>query len=158
MVLPIMRRLKLPLGAEQKYVEKLVALHMRPIHLADEGITDSAIRRVMFEAGEDTDDLMMLCEADITSKIPEKVRRFLDNFKIVRQKMQEIQAKDDYRNWTPPIDGNEIMERYHLTPSREVGQLREAQKDAILDGLCDNTREAALAFLDAKAREMGLLA
>lgn len=158
MVLPIMRRLKLPLGAEQKYVEKMVALHMRPIHLADEGITDSAIRRVMFEAGEDTDDLMMLCEADITSKIPEKVRRFLDNFKIVRQKMQEIQAKDDYRNWTPPVDGNEIMQRYGLTPSREVGILREAQKDAILDGLCENTREAALAFLDAKAAELGILA
>lgn len=156
MVLPIMRRLKLPLGAEQKYVEKMVGMHMRPIHLADEGITDSAIRRVMFEAGEDTDDLMMLCEADITSKIPEKVRRFLDNFKVVRQKMQEIQAKDDYRNWTPPIDGNEIMERYHLAPSREVGILREAQKDAILDGLCENTREAALAFLDAKAQEMGI--
>lgn len=157
MVLPIMRRLKLPLGAEQKYVEKMVALHMRPIHLADEGITDSAIRRVMFEAGEDTDDLMMLCEADITSKIPEKVRRFLENFKIVRQKMQEIQAKDDYRNWTPPVDGNEIMQRYGLTPSREVGILREAQKDAILDGLCENTRDAALAFLDAKAAELGLL-
>ena len=157
MVQPIMRRLKLPMGAEMKYVQKLVSLHMRPIHLADEGITDSAIRRVMFEAGEDTDDLMLLCEADITSKIPEKVRRFLENFKIVRQKMQEIQEKDDYRNWTPPIDGNEIMERYHLTPSKEVGILRETQKNAILDGECENTREAALALLDAKAREMGLL-
>ena len=157
MVLPIMRRLKLPLGAEQKYVEKLVGMHMRPIHLADEGITDSAIRRVMFEAGTDTEDLMMLCEADITSKIPEKVRRFLDNFKIVRQKMQEIQAKDDYRNWSPPIDGNEIMERYHLTPSRNVGLLREAEKDAILDGICENTREAALAFLDEKARELQII-
>lgn len=157
MVLPIFRRLKLPLGAEFKYVEKLVGMHMRPIHLADEGITDSAIRRVMFEAGEDTDDLMSLCEADITSKIPEKVRRFLDNFKIVRQKMVEIQAKDDYRNWTPPIDGNEIMERYHLSPSREVGLLREAQKDAILDGLCENNREAALLYLDAKAKELGIL-
>ena len=156
MVLPIMRRLKLPLGQEMKYVQKLVALHMRPIHLADEGITDSAIRRVMFEAGEDTDDLMLLCEADITSKIPEKVRRFLDNFKVVRQKMQEIQEKDDYRNWTPPIDGNEIMARYHLSPSRQVGELREAQKDAILDGKCENTREAALSFLDTMAREMGL--
>lgn len=156
MVTPIMRRLKLPLGAEKNYVEKLVGMHMRPIHLADEGITDSAIRRVMFEAGEDTDDLMTLCEADITSKIPEKVKRFLENFKIVRQKMVEIQAKDDYRNWTPPIDGNEIMERYHLSPSREVGMLREAEKDAILDGLCENTREAALAFLDAKAVELGI--
>ena len=157
MVTPIMRRLKLPLGAEKNYVEKLVGMHMRPIHLADEGITDSAIRRVMFEAGEDTDDLMTLCEADITSKIPEKVKRFLENFKIVRQKMVEIQAKDDYRNWTPPVDGNEIMERYHLTPSREVGMLREAEKDAILDGLCENTREAALAFLDDKARELGII-
>ena len=157
MVLPIMRRLKLPLGAEMKYVQKLVGLHMRPIHLADEGITDSAIRRVMFEAGEDTDDLMLLCEADITSKIPEKVKRFLDNFKVVRQKMQEIQEKDDYRNWTPPIDGNEIMERYHLQPSKEVGILREAQKNAILDGECENTREAALAFLDAKARSLNIL-
>ena len=157
MVLPIMRRLKLPLGKEMKYVQKLVGLHMRPIHLADEGITDSAIRRVMFEAGEDTDDLMLLCEADITSKIPEKVRRFLDNFKIVRQKMQEIQEKDDYRNWTPPVDGNEIMERYHLPPSKEVGTLREAQKNAILDGLCANTREAALAFMDHLAAELGLI-
>jgi len=156
MVLPIMRRLKLPLGAEKNYIEKLVGMHMRPIHLADEGITDSAIRRVMFEAGEDTDDLMTLCEADITSKIPEKVKRFLENFKIVRQKMIEIQEKDDYRNWSPPIDGNEIMERYHLTPSREVGLLREAEKDAILDGLCENNREAALAYLDAKAKELGI--
>ena len=157
MVLPICRRLKLPLGAEEKYIEKLVGMHMRPINLADEGITDSAIRRVLFEAGDDVEDLMTLCEADITSKIPEKVRRFLDNFKVVRQKMAEIQAKDDYRNWTPPIDGIEIMSRYNLPPSKPVGILREAQKDAILDGLCENTREAALAFLDAKARELGLL-
>lgn len=157
MVQPIFRRLKLPMGAELKYVQKMVGMHMRPIHLADEGITDSAIRRVMFEAGEDTDDLMTLCEADITSKIPEKVRRFLDNFKIVRQKMQEIQAKDDYRNWTPPVDGIMIMERYHLSPSREVGLLREAEKNAILDGECENTVEAALAFLDNKAKELGII-
>ena len=111
---------------------------------------------MLFEAGNDIDELMTLCEADITSKIAEKVRRFLDNFKVVRQKMAEIQAKDDYRNWTPPIDGNEIMQRYGLTPSKPVGVLREAQKDAILDGLCANTREAALAFLDQKAAELGL--
>ena len=154
MVLPVFRRLKLPLGAEQKYVEKLVLLHMRPINLADEGITDSAIRRVLFDAGDDIDDLMTLCEADITSKIPEKVRRFLDNFKVVRQKMVEIEEKDRIRNWQPPVDGIEIMQRYGLTPCREVGILKDSLKDAILDGLCANDREAALAFLDAKYKEI----
>ncbi|MDO4496644.1 MAG: CCA tRNA nucleotidyltransferase [Bacteroidales bacterium] len=158
MVQPIFRRLKLPMGAEMKFVEKMVGMHMRPINLADEGITDSAIRRVMFEAGEDTDCLMTLCEADITSKIPEKVRRFLENFKIVRQKMAEIQEKDDIRLMKLPVDGNEIMERYHLSPSREVGTLREAEKEAILDGQFSSTdREAALAFLDNLAHEIGVL-
>jgi poly(A) polymerase len=157
MILPIFRRLKLPLGAEEKYVEKLVLLHMRPINLAEETITDSAIRRVLFEAGDDIDDLMTLCEADITSKIPEKVRRFLDNFKLVRRKMQEIEEKDRIRNWQPPVDGIEIMERYHLTPCREVGILKDSLKDAILDGICGNNREEALAFLDSKAHEIGIL-
>lgn len=156
MVLNIFRRLKLPLGAEEKFVEKLVLLHMRPINLADEGITDSAIRRVLFEAGDDIDYLMSLCEADITSKIPEKVRRFLDNFKLVRQKMAEIEAKDNIRNMKLPIDGVEIMERYGLTPSREVGTLREAEKNAILDGIIHNDRDEALSFLDNLATEMGL--
>ncbi len=157
MVLPVFRRLKLPLGKEEKYVEKLVSLHMRPINLAEEGITDSAIRRVLFEAGDDIDDLMTLCEADITSKIPEKVRRFLDNFKTVREKMQEIEEKDRIRNWQPPVDGLEIMERYHLTPSREVGILKDSLKDAILDGVCANDRQQALDFLDRKAHEIGVL-
>ncbi|MBE6331629.1 MAG: HD domain-containing protein [Bacteroidales bacterium] len=157
MVPGIFRRLKLPMGAEMKFVEKLVALHMRPINLADEGITDSAIRRVLFEAGDDIDDLMTLCEADITSKIPEKVRRFLDNFKVVRQKMVEIEEKDRIRNWQPPVDGLEIMQRYKLSPCREVGLLKDSLKDAILDGICANDRDDAIAFLDNKAKELGIL-
>ena len=156
MVLPIFRRLKLPLGAEEKYVEKLVSLHMRPICLADEGITDSAIRRLLFDAGDDIDDLMILCTADVTSKIPEKVRRFTENFKIVRQKMAEIEEKDRIRNWQPPVDGIEIMERYSLTPCREVGLLKNALKDAILDGVIGNNREEALAFLDEEAKKLQL--
>lgn len=157
MVLPIFRRLKLPLGPEVKYVEKMVLLHMRPICLADEGITDSAIRRLLFDAGDDIDDLMTLCEADVTSKIPEKVRRFIANFKIVRQKMVEIEEKDRIRNWQPPVDGIEIMERYHLTPCREVGILKTALKDAILDGIIANEREAALAFLDEQAQALHVI-
>lgn len=157
MVQPIFRRMKLPLGAEEKYVEKLVGLHMRPICLADEGITDSAIRRLLFDAGDDIDDLMLLCTADVTSKIPEKVRRFTENFKIVRQKMQEIEEKDNYRNWKAPVDGIEIMQRYNLTPSREVGILKIALKKAIVDdGIIENNREEALQFLDEQAKLLSL--
>ena len=154
MILPIFRRLKLPLGAEEKYVEKMVSLHMRPICLADEGITDSAIRRLLFDAGDDIDDLMILCTADVTSKIPEKVRRFTENFKLVRQKMTEIEAKDKIRNMKLPVDGIEIMERYHLSPSREVGILRNSMKDAILDGIIGNNAEEALAFLDEEYKKL----
>lgn len=156
MVMPIFRRLKLPLGAEEKYVEKLVSLHMRPICLADEGITDSAIRRLLFDAGDDIDDLMTLCTADVTSKIPEKVRRFTENFKIVRQKMAEIEEKDKIRNMKLPVDGIEIMKRYNLSPSREVGILRTALKDAILDGIIGNNEEEALVFLDNEAKKLGI--
>nr|AIF26918.1 putative tRNA nucleotidyltransferase/poly(A) polymerase family protein [uncultured bacterium fosmid pJB154B8_contig II] len=156
MVMPIFRRLKLPLGGEEKYVEKLVSLHMRPICLADEGITDSAIRRLLFDAGDDIDDLMTLCTADVTSKIPEKVRRFTENFKVVRQKMAEIEEKDKIRNMKLPVDGIEIMKRYNLSPSREVGILRTALKDAILDGIIGNNEEEALVFLDNEAKKLGL--
>ena len=156
MIKPIFHRLRLPLGQEMKYVEKMVSLHMRPICLADEGITDSAIRRLLFDAGDDIDDLMILCTADVTSKIPEKVRRFTENFKLVRQKMTEIEEKDKIRNMKLPVDGIEIMERYHLSPSREVGALRNALKDAILDGVIGNNVEEALVFLDQEYKKLGL--
>jgi poly(A) polymerase len=156
MVKPIFRRLKLPLGAELKFVEKMVQLHMRPIGLADEGITDSAIRRLLFDAGDDIDSLMTLCEADVTSKNAERVKLFLEHFKIVRQKLVEIEEKDRIRNWQPPVDGLEIMERYHLAPCREVGTLKTALKDAILDGKIPNEHDAAIVFLDDLAREIGV--
>ena len=156
MIAPIFRRMKLPLDERMHYVEKLVGLHMRPIAIADEEVTDSAVRRLLFEAGEDIDDLMTLCEADITSKNAERTRTFLQNFQLVREKLADLQARDNYRTWTNPITGEEIMETFGLRPCREVGTLKQAIKDAIWESQIPNTHEAAYAFMLEKAREMGL--
>jgi putative nucleotidyltransferase with HDIG domain len=157
MVPQIFRRLMLPLDMKMKYVQKLVDMHMRPIVIADEIVTDSAVRRLMNDAGEDIEDLMTLCEADITSKNEVRKKMFLENFRMVREKLTDLKEKDYVRLLQPVIDGNEIMEMFHLQPCREVGVLKQYLKDAVLDNKVENEREPLMALLMAKAKEMKLI-
>ena len=156
MVPEIFRRMKLPMDAKMKYVQKLVDLHMRPIAIADDVVTDSAVRRLINDAGDDIDDLMILCEADITSKNQVRKQQFLENFRMVREKLTDLKEKDFKRLLQPVIDGNEIMEMFHLKPSREVGTLKQTLKNAVLDNKVANEREPLMQLLMEKAKAMGL--
>jgi len=157
MVPSIFRKLKLPLDNKMKYVQKLVLLHLRPISLTNESITDSALRRLLFEAGDDLEDLMTLCKSDITSKNKEKKIKYLNRFENVKEKLRDLEDRDKIKNWQPPIDGKEIMNTFNIKPCKEVGILKESIKNAILDGIIKNSYEDAKEYMLTKAKEIGLI-